>query len=48
LSRRLRMCIPSVFCRLNDGRVLLDMRTVSSDDLGQVAEALRKACCPEE
>jgi len=48
LSRRLRMCIPSVFCRLNDGRVLLDMRTVWSDDLGQVAEALRKACGPEE
>ena len=48
LSRRLRMCIPSIFCRLKDGMILLDMRTLLRDDLVEVAEAVRKAFGSEE
>ena len=48
LSRRLRMCIPSIFCRLKDGMILLDMRTLMHDDLVEVAEAVRKAFGSEE
>jgi L-seryl-tRNA(Ser) seleniumtransferase len=43
LARRLRTGIPSVFGRIQDRRLLLDMRTVFPEEAGDLAAALRAA-----
>jgi L-seryl-tRNA(Ser) seleniumtransferase len=43
LARRLRLSEPPVFARLQDGRVLLDFRTVLPGEEEEVAAAIRRA-----
>ncbi|HOX08232.1 MAG TPA: L-seryl-tRNA(Sec) selenium transferase [Planctomycetota bacterium] len=43
LAVRLRTGLPSVFGRIRDGRLLLDMRTVFPEEAGDLAAALRRA-----
>ena len=43
LHRRLRLGAPSVVARVHQGRLVLDVRTLSDDELVPVADALRAA-----
>jgi L-seryl-tRNA(Ser) seleniumtransferase len=40
LAERLRLSEPPVFARIQEGRVLLDLRTIAADELREVVEAL--------
>ncbi|HKV43787.1 MAG TPA: L-seryl-tRNA(Sec) selenium transferase, partial [bacterium] len=42
-GRRLHQARPPVFCRIADGRLILDLRTLSSDELPPLAAALAAA-----
>lgn len=42
LARRLRCGQPSVFCRIKEDRVLLDMRTVTGEEVAELAAGLRE------
>jgi L-seryl-tRNA(Ser) seleniumtransferase len=44
LAHRLRGGIPSVFPRIHDGAVLLDMRTIRPDEVDVLAAAVRRVC----
>jgi L-seryl-tRNA(Ser) seleniumtransferase len=46
LAARLRVGEPPIIARINDGRVLLDFRTLFAADLPLVAAALRELCNP--
>lgn len=37
---RLRACNPPIICRISEGRALLDMRTVDSKEVGEIAREL--------
>ena len=41
IERILRRCSPAVICRISEGKVLLDLRTVFTDELPALAAALR-------
>lgn len=41
LARALRLGLPSVFARIHDERMLLDMRTVAEDDVEELIQALQ-------
>ncbi len=43
LEQRLRLGEPAVICRLAEGRLLLDMRTVQPEEDAMLAEAIRSA-----
>jgi L-seryl-tRNA(Ser) seleniumtransferase len=43
LSRALRAGSPPVVARVNEGRVLLDPRTLAEDELDLVAASVRRA-----
>ena len=47
LNRRLRMGLPSVFGRLQDRALVLDMRTLQEGDLPLLIEAVRSAVAVE-
>lgn len=42
-ARRLRLSTPSVFCRIQDDRLCLDMRTVRPEELKELSQILREA-----
>lgn len=42
----LRLGSPSVFARVRDGRIVLDLRTVSDDEVTPLVRALRRALVP--
>jgi L-seryl-tRNA(Ser) seleniumtransferase len=44
LASRLRQCDPPVVARVEEGRVLLDLRTVFPEQEPAIAQALRQAC----
>ena len=44
LERALRLGDPAVVARINEGRLLLDPRTLADDEIGLVAAALERAC----
>jgi L-seryl-tRNA(Ser) seleniumtransferase len=39
-ARRLRQAVPSVFARIADGALVLDLRTMRGDDVAQVIAAV--------
>ncbi|MFM7719342.1 MAG: L-seryl-tRNA(Sec) selenium transferase, partial [Actinomycetota bacterium] len=43
LATRLRVGRPSVVARTDDGRILLDLRTVADDEVDDLARAVRRA-----
>jgi L-seryl-tRNA(Ser) seleniumtransferase len=43
LAARLRLGRPPVFCRVEDGAVVFDLRTVSPEDDDRLARAIRYA-----
>ncbi|MDZ4179458.1 MAG: L-seryl-tRNA(Sec) selenium transferase [Coriobacteriia bacterium] len=45
LERRLRLGEPSVVARIKDDRLMLDLRTLSDEEIALVADAVVRVCC---